>query len=679
MAEPGRPGRLRPRHRRSRTSRSRRTPPSSGRTCRSTTRRSTRCPAAPRRSRPRSSWPGPTTWPAARPTGSSCSAAGGATTATRSGRSTCRVASRSVARTRAGSAASATSARRTRTGPATRARTPSRRPTSSPPSSSGRSSRPGRVRVAAFVAEPIVGATLAAAVPPDGYWPAIAEVCRRHGVLLIADEVMTGFGRTGRWFGLDHWGVRPDLLVGGQGRDFGLLAVRVRGRVRHRLRDGHGARRRVRPRVHLQPPRGRAPPSPARSCRCSRPSRSSRPARRRASGCASCVDERLADHPNVGEIRGRGLMIGVELVADRDDARAVPAGRPADRDDRPDRPRRRSAALQRDGPGQRRRRRLDPPRAAVRRDRRRARADRRRAGGSASTRRSATPVADRHASPRPSPTMPSVSPSPPASDVTMGGAVRSADHRIEAARRLGRLARRRRRPAAPAPGTPRSTRRPGTRSSSRARCRGSPAPRSPRPTARSASCSSSAGRGSSIAWLFLAIGVVGGLSNYIWGYVGLGLTTGAAPGPLAVVDVAWLNNVLTYPIWVALAVLLVLLFPDGRPLDRRWRSGGRSPWSSTPSCSGVAPGDRARSRCGSSRSTTRCPAPASTGPIVAIRHPGRDSSACASVGGPGSLWGLVVRYRPPGPIERRQLKWFAWGSVLTLAGGAVLVVARARR
>ena len=67
--------------------------------------------------------------------------------------------------------------------------------------------------VAAFVAEPIVGAALGAVVPPDGYWPAIVEVCRRHGVLLIADEVMTGFGRTGRWFALDHWGVRPDILV----------------------------------------------------------------------------------------------------------------------------------------------------------------------------------------------------------------------------------------------------------------------------------------------------------------------------------------------------------------------------------------------------------------------------------------------------------------------------------
>ncbi|MGH2477959.1 MAG: aspartate aminotransferase family protein, partial [Candidatus Limnocylindrales bacterium] len=79
----------------------------------------------------------------------------------------------------------------------------------------------GPGRVAAFVAEPIVGATLAAAVPPDDYWPAIADVCRRHGLLLIADEVMTGFGRTGRWFGLDHWGVRPDLLVAAKGATSG--------------------------------------------------------------------------------------------------------------------------------------------------------------------------------------------------------------------------------------------------------------------------------------------------------------------------------------------------------------------------------------------------------------------------------------------------------------------------
>ncbi|HEX7221740.1 MAG TPA: aminotransferase class III-fold pyridoxal phosphate-dependent enzyme, partial [Candidatus Limnocylindrales bacterium] len=79
----------------------------------------------------------------------------------------------------------------------------------------------GPETVAAFVAEPIVGATLAAAVPPDDLWPLIADVCRRHGVLLIADEVMTGFGRTGRWFGLDHWNVTADIVVAAKGATSG--------------------------------------------------------------------------------------------------------------------------------------------------------------------------------------------------------------------------------------------------------------------------------------------------------------------------------------------------------------------------------------------------------------------------------------------------------------------------
>ena len=139
--------------------------------------------------------------------------------------------------------ASATSRPPTRTAPASPTATPSATPTTSPRSSSRRSRRPART-VAAFVAEPIVGATLGAAVPPDGYWPAIAEVCRRHGVLLIADEVMTGFGRTGRWFGLDHWGVRPDILVAAKGATSGYWPfgfVAASGDVHD---DGHRRRRR---------------------------------------------------------------------------------------------------------------------------------------------------------------------------------------------------------------------------------------------------------------------------------------------------------------------------------------------------------------------------------------------------------------------------------------------------
>ena len=97
--------------------------------------------------------------------------------------------------------------------------------------------------VAAFVGEPLVGATLGAVAPPAGYWEAIAEVCRRNGVLLVADEVMTGFGRTGTWFGLDHWSVRADILVAGKGASSGYwpLGLTVAsGAVFDTVREGGG-------------------------------------------------------------------------------------------------------------------------------------------------------------------------------------------------------------------------------------------------------------------------------------------------------------------------------------------------------------------------------------------------------------------------------------------------------
>ena len=56
-----------------------------------------------------------------------------------------------------------------------------------------------------------------ALVPPDEYWPKVREICDHYGVLFIADEVMTGFGRTGKKFGVDHWDLKPDILVGGKG------------------------------------------------------------------------------------------------------------------------------------------------------------------------------------------------------------------------------------------------------------------------------------------------------------------------------------------------------------------------------------------------------------------------------------------------------------------------------
>ena len=77
--------------------------------------------------------------------------------------------------------------------------------------------------VAAFIAEPIAGATLGAAVPCRGLLARSPATCRQHGVLVIADEVMTGFGRSGRWFGADHWNVRPDILTAGKGSTSGYV------------------------------------------------------------------------------------------------------------------------------------------------------------------------------------------------------------------------------------------------------------------------------------------------------------------------------------------------------------------------------------------------------------------------------------------------------------------------
>lgn len=173
----------------------------------------------------------------------------------------------------------------------------------------------GEGTIAAFVGEPIVGATLAAAVPPDDYWPAIAGVCRRHGILLIADEVMTGFGRTGRWFAIDHWGVRPDILVAAKGATggywpFGFAAV---SEAIHRTILDAG------PFVHgftySHSPVGAA--AAREVLRILEAEDLVAASEVKGGRLRSLLAERLGDDPHVGEIRGRGLLVGIELVVDR--------------------------------------------------------------------------------------------------------------------------------------------------------------------------------------------------------------------------------------------------------------------------------------------------------------------------------------------------------------------------
>jgi adenosylmethionine-8-amino-7-oxononanoate aminotransferase len=173
------------------------------------------------------------------------------------------------------------------------------------------------------VAEPIVGATLGAVAPPDGYWPLVAEVCARHGVLLIADEVMTGFGRTGRWFGLDHWGVRPDILVAAKGATsgywpFGFVAASdaVHATV---TEPGAGF---VHGFTFSHAPVGAAV---AREVlRILETERLVEASAAKGDRLRELVGDRLGSHPAVGDVRGRGLMVGIELVADRDTRAAFP-------------------------------------------------------------------------------------------------------------------------------------------------------------------------------------------------------------------------------------------------------------------------------------------------------------------------------------------------------------------
>ena len=84
--------------------------------------------------------------------------------------------------------------------------------------------REGADTVAAFIAEPVQGAG-GVIIPPADYFPRIREICDRHDVLLIADEVITGFGRTGRWFGLEHYGIEPDIMQFAKGITSGYIPL----------------------------------------------------------------------------------------------------------------------------------------------------------------------------------------------------------------------------------------------------------------------------------------------------------------------------------------------------------------------------------------------------------------------------------------------------------------------
>jgi adenosylmethionine-8-amino-7-oxononanoate aminotransferase len=175
--------------------------------------------------------------------------------------------------------------------------------------------RQGPEMVAAFIAEPVVGATLAAAVPPPDYWPKVRDICDRYGVLLIADEVMTGFGRTGRWFAVDHWNVTPDILVSAKGASGGyypLGVVLVEGELVGEIREGsrnftHG----------FTYANGVMGPAVGMAVLKHLKSYELVAASARLGEVLLHKLQALRDLRTVGDVRGLGLMAGVEIVADK--------------------------------------------------------------------------------------------------------------------------------------------------------------------------------------------------------------------------------------------------------------------------------------------------------------------------------------------------------------------------
>ncbi len=182
--------------------------------------------------------------------------------------------------------------------------------------------------VAGFIFEPMSGATLGAVTPPPGYLQAVADVCRRHGVLLIADEVMTGMGRTGRNFAVQHWDVAPDVLVTAKGISSGyapLGAVIASKRVVDGIAAGsgaflHGFTYNAHP---VSVAAGRA------VLKCIRSQNLVRAADSNVPGTTGSVLknalESLRDLDAVGDVRGLGMLWGVEFVADKKTKAPFPA------------------------------------------------------------------------------------------------------------------------------------------------------------------------------------------------------------------------------------------------------------------------------------------------------------------------------------------------------------------
>jgi len=182
--------------------------------------------------------------------------------------------------------------------------------------------REGPDTIAAFIAEPIVGTSGGALVPHDDYWPRIQKLCRQYNILLILDEVITGFGRTGKRFALEHWNIKPDILTSAKGFSGGYAPIAMVATTErviapliekgdfimfHTFGGHNGACAAALKVLEILERENLL---------------------ERSVELGAYLGERLGelrDHPFVGDVRGKGMLWAVELVKDKSTGENWPA------------------------------------------------------------------------------------------------------------------------------------------------------------------------------------------------------------------------------------------------------------------------------------------------------------------------------------------------------------------
>jgi len=172
----------------------------------------------------------------------------------------------------------------------------------------------GPDRIAAIVLEGVTGSN-GLIIPPDEYWPRMREICDRYGILLVSDEVMSGFGRTGEWFGVNHWQVEPDMITMGKGITSGYVplgAVIVSRAIAEHFEN----RRLPMGLTNSGHPLGVA--AGVAAIEVYKEEKLVENSRIMGVILKQGLEELMMKHPSVGDVRSIGLFSAIELVKDRE-------------------------------------------------------------------------------------------------------------------------------------------------------------------------------------------------------------------------------------------------------------------------------------------------------------------------------------------------------------------------